>query len=1071
MATAPPRKVPSGTVTLLFTDVEGSTRLWEADPGAMAVALRRHDELVRAAIEDAGGYVFKTVGDSFCAAFEAPGQAVRSAAATQQAVFTASWETARPIRVRMGLHTGQAEERDNDYFGTVVNRTARLEAIAHGGQVLLSEATATLVRDSLASGTRLVDLGQHRLRDLGRPEHVYQLAVSGLPETFPQLASLDNPELPNNLPGLLSTFIGRDAELTRLAGLLGESRLVTLTGAGGCGKTRLALQAAAEQLDTTPDGVWFADLAPITDGAQIPVVVATALGLRDRDEHALLTALRDAAMLIVLDNCEHVIDAASAFSARVIRDCRTPKILATSREPLGIDGERVCRVASLSVPSMPSPTVADLEGSEAVRLFLDRARGVDPGFTLDDRTAPQVASLCRRLDGIPLALELAAARLSSMALPQLVERLDRRFRLLTGGSRNVMPRQQTLQATVDWSFSLLNDTEREALRRLAVFIGGFDLAAAEAICAADGVVDEFEVIDLLHSLVAKSLVVADHGADTVRYRLLETIRQYCAEDLLRAGGEEAALRLATVYADYFLAFAETAAPHTKGPDQGDWLRRLDQEWENLRAAGNDLTVNGRTEEVLRLCVALERFATSRGHVEVSGWLSDALDQAGAFAGAPATPLLVHALHCHVLLSVVLRVREVSRSGSLPRAADRELALARELADQKLETRALLDMCIGALLDKDTVAMRQYHDQALAMARRLGDRGLIAGILDLSFAVADSAEERRAACLESLRNSRAEGDLLMVALSEERLFSLDLYDGLPDLTQSRRHLEQAMSIAADIGAELFLYYMHSTLHMLLLHDGKYAESAALLRTDLLTIRRLGSDQMGGANVLIAAACCAAWQGDLEVAARLHGAADIDIEAAVADGSFFWSPLERELRDGDQDKLREAMGAEAFEAAYRAGTALGRTEAIDLALGRARSLQLARVRLVGRVRLPGRLEVVDAVPLAAPVRLHPHAHPHLVHVAAGDEMLERDVSPVKEHGRRDIRRGELLAGIRHVHDAERGDRACVRQFHLLGHRHPVGRAGPPGRDVDVAALRAALPEQLALGEPVQVGGFTR
>ena len=253
-------RIPSGTVTLLFTDVEGSTRLWESDPDAMAAALRRHDEMLRAAIEDADGYVFKTVGDAFYAAFETPRQAVDAAVAAQRAVFAAHWPTSRPIRVRMGLHTGEAEERDNDYFGPVVNRVARLEAIAHGGQILLSGATAMLVGDSLPAGTRLVDLGQHRLRDLGRPEHVFQLTVPGLPDSFAHLTSLDNPELPNNLPGLLSTFIGRDEELRQLTTLLGESRLVTLTGAGGCGKTRLALQAAVEYLDRAPDGVWFADL-------------------------------------------------------------------------------------------------------------------------------------------------------------------------------------------------------------------------------------------------------------------------------------------------------------------------------------------------------------------------------------------------------------------------------------------------------------------------------------------------------------------------------------------------------------------------------------------------------------------------------------------------------------------------------------------------------------------------------------------------------------------------------------------------------------------------------------------
>ena len=919
-------RIPSGTVTLLFTDVEGSTRLWEADPDAMAAALRQHDHLLRTAIEDCAGYVFKTVGDAFCAAFETPRRAVDAAVAAQRAIFGADWPTARPIRVRMGLHTGEAEERDDDYFGPVVNRVARLEAIAHGGQVLLSGATATLVRDSLPSGTWLIDLGQHRLRDLGRPEHVYQLAVAGLPDSFPQLASLDNPELPNNLPGLPSTFIGRDEELRTLAKLLAESRLVTLTGAGGCGKTRLALQAAAEHLGTAPDGVWFADLAPLTDGSQIPAVVAAALGLRDRDEHTLLAALRDADTLIVLDNCEHVIEAAAGFSARVVHGSRAARLLATSREPLGIDGERVCRVASLSLPTAE----ADLDGSDAVRLFLDRARGVDPGFTLDQRTAPLVVSLCLRLDGIPLALELAAARLSSMALPQLVERLDRRFRLLTGGSRNAMPRQQTLQATVDWSFSLLNDIERETIRRMSVFAGGFDLEAAQAICAADGPADEFEVMDLLHSLVSKSLVIADHGPDAVRYRLLETIRQYCAEDLLRARGEDATLRLRSAHADHFLAFAQTAAPQTKGPRQGHWLGRLDQEWENFRAARDELDASGRAEDVLRLCVALERLAITRGHVEVLTWLGEALGRAGA-SGWPASPLLAKALHLRIALIPIMQGRDVSQLRMLRSLAERELAVARQLGDPVLEGWALYSHCLANWREPDMAALGEHCEQALAIARRTADPALIGSILDLKAIFLAPEAERRGVFLEALEYHRAAGDLMAIALGEAQLFSVELRAGTADLAQARVHLEEGIAIAAGIGADMAVYLMHTAQHMLLLYDGDYAAAASLVRQDLLTIRRVGTDA-AAASVLLAAACCTAWQGQLEIAGRLYGAADTDIEAAIADGSFAWTPLERELRDREQGRLRDRMGAEPFQTAYQAGRTLSRHEAVNLALRR-------------------------------------------------------------------------------------------------------------------------------------------
>ena len=539
-------QIPSGTVTLLFTDIEGSTRLWEAEPAAMALALRRHDDLLRQAIEQASGYVFKTVGDAFCAAFADARSALAAVLTAQQSLSSEPWPTSRPIRVRMSLHTGVCEERDGDYFGPVVNRAARLEAVAHGGQVLLSGATAELLSGSLPDGVSLADLGLHRLKDLGRPEQVFQLRAGFLAAEFPPLSSLDNPELPNNLPCVLSAFIGRAHELAEVRDLIRSARLITLTGAGGSGKTRLALQAAAELIGTTSDGVWLAELAQVTDGGHVAAVVASVLGLSDQCGPSVLDsvteALADQDLLLVLDNCEHVIDAAAKFCDQVIRRCPRVRILATSREPLGIDGERVYRVPSLSLPQSDTDNADELAASDAVRLFAERARAQNPGFVLDARSVPLVASICRRLDGIPLALELAAARLSSMSLAQIADRLDQRFRLLTGGSRNAMPRQQTLQATVDWSFSLLNLAERGTLTRLSVFAGGFDLEAAEQLCTTEGV-DALDVMDLLGSLVDKSLIVADQTADPVRYRLLETIRQYSAQELLRMTDDATVLQV------------------------------------------------------------------------------------------------------------------------------------------------------------------------------------------------------------------------------------------------------------------------------------------------------------------------------------------------------------------------------------------------------------------------------------------------------------------------------------------------------------------------------------------------
>jgi predicted ATPase/class 3 adenylate cyclase len=906
---------------LLFSDIAGSTRLWETGPDEMAVALRRHDEIMRSVIESAGGYVFKTVGDAFCAAFETAQQAVAAAVRAQVDLNQQEWPTNRPVRVRIALHTGVCEERDGDYFGPTVNRVARLEAIAHGGQTVASGTTADLVDGSLPERVRLRDLGMHRLRDLGRPEHVFQVDAPGLPASFPPLESLDSPDLPNNLPGLLTTFIGRSAELTAIRDLLTESRLLTLTGAGGCGKTRLALQAAAEQLDQAPDGVWLVELAALTDGAAIPAAMSAALGLPTRDETALLAALREQDALLVLDNCEHMIEDAAKLCDRITRECRRIRILATSREPLGIEGERVYRVASLSLPEADGQ-----DPSEAVELFADRARAQDPGFVLNEVTAPLAASVCRRLDGIPLAIELAAARLKSMSLPQVSARLDQRFRLLTGGSRNVMPRQQTLQATVDWSYSLLSETEQAALRRMSVFTGGFELEAAETVCALDDG-DEFEVLDRLSSLVDKSLVVADHSpGGTVRYRLLETIRQYCAEALLRTDGDDAVLTARTQHAGYYLALAETAKPELTGPAQGTWLRRLDPEWENLRAAFTHLADEQRATDVLTLGVALERFALSRGHIEILHWLRASIDQ----PAVEPTPLLAEALQaCAAIIQIVL-IKDPAERANAKGYEARALEIARACGDQRLEARALDHLAASAYLDHDPATMKQLCDEAWRIAEGIGDLDRLSSLLlDLELLPETSADERLRLCRQALDYSRRTGDCLGIASVLTRLFSRHLHAG--QLSQARPYLDESIAIAEEVGAGMFLYFLHNDRCITLLIDGKVQEAAPLVRRNLQIAHRVG-DGTDASMVLFCAACCAGWQDPGETAARLHGAADADIEAGLADATIGWSGLEQQLRAAEQGRLRQLMGDAEFDTAYRSGTQLTRMQAVELALGR-------------------------------------------------------------------------------------------------------------------------------------------
>jgi len=477
----------TGTWTFVFTDIEGSTKLWDEKPEAMRIALAEHDAHVRHELSQQGE-VFKTIGDAFCVAFKSPSEAVTAAGGLQKSLQDKAFGEVGNLRVRVAVHTGEAESRDNDYFGPSLNRVARLLASGHGGQVLLSQATYELVRDALPSGYTAKPLGEHRLRDLERPESIYQLTAPGLPSDFPALKSLT--ELPNNLPLQVTSFVGREKELADVAKLIRKNRLVTFTGSGGTGKTRLSMQAAAELLPEFEDGVWLVELAPLTEPDLVPQTVAAALKVREEPGRPLIETLvshlRDKRLLLILDNCEHLLDAAARLADSIGKNCPNVHLVATSREPLAIGGEQVYRVPSLSTPDpKKKESVESLEQYEAVRLFIDRAVLAQPNFHVTNENAPAVAQICHRLDGIPLALELAAARVRAMPVETIASRLDDRFRLLTGGSRTALPRQQTLRATIDWSYGLLDEKEKTLLRRLSVFAGGWTLEAAEKVCADD----------------------------------------------------------------------------------------------------------------------------------------------------------------------------------------------------------------------------------------------------------------------------------------------------------------------------------------------------------------------------------------------------------------------------------------------------------------------------------------------------------------------------------------------------------------------------------------------------------
>ena len=717
-------ELPTGTVTFLFTDLEGSTRLWDEQPQAMKAVLARHDEILRGATEAQGGVVVKSTGDGLHAAFASADGALMAAAAGQVGLASERFEGTGALWVRMGIHTGAGELRDGDYFGPALNRAARLMAVAQGGQVLVSLATEELVRDSVPAELELVDLGEHRLRDLSRPERVFQLQAPGLVSEFPALRSLD--VLPGNLPVQATSFVGRDEELARVAGELGQARLVTLTGVGGVGKTRLALEAAAEVVPEYRDGSWLVELAGVRDPEAVPDAVVSTFGLQPgRGQSAtetLLEFLRAKELLLVLDNCEHLLRAVADLVGGIVRRCPGVRALATSREGLNVAGEQILAVPSLEV-SNESADLEAIAGCDATILFVDRARSVKAGFALDASNAGAVAQVCRRLDWIALAIELAAARVAMLTPTELARRLDQRFRLLAGGQRGVVERHQTLRAAIDWSYELLEEAEQLLLARLSVFVGGFSFEAAEAVTGS-GPIDADQVFELLAALVARSLVIADtEGVDT-RYRLLETIRQYAQEHLDDSGEAD---RLHTAHAVYYAGFGEVAALNTAGPEGGDWEHRLEREFDNLGAALRWAVETQDVDTAVRLfgMWSAPTFVTEVSLLATVRWAADIVL---AMPGASENPQYPAAL-------------SVTASSAWAQA-DQDLAARR--CDEALaaEQRLGTEPSIHVWVVRTNVALAQGHPdealeharQAVALSRARGEPAWLAWSLSLSAGV-------------------------------------------------------------------------------------------------------------------------------------------------------------------------------------------------------------------------------------------------------------------------------------------------------------------------------------------------
>jgi predicted ATPase/class 3 adenylate cyclase len=763
-------ELPSGTVTFVFTDIEGSTTLWDNAPEDMRAALERHDAILNGAIAANGGRVFSTGGDGLAAVFARSIDAIAAAAQAQAALTAEAWPDNAPVRARIAVHTGEAVERDGDYFGPAVNRAARLMGLGHGGQVLVSHATEQLVQASMPTsmpkGLDLLDLGEHRLRDLSRPERIYQLCAPGCAIRFPPLRSLDAAR--TNLPVQLTSFIGRDEDVKLVGALLSEHRVVTLTGVGGVGKTRLALQVAAEELDAFPDGVWLVELAPLGEPSRVVEALAAALSVQPAPgktiEQMIIDAVRTREVLLVLDNCEHLLDEIRRVVEVVLQSSRSLVVLTTSREPLGAHGEHVVPLRSLNSES-------------SVQLFAERAVAVDASFTPGDTDRGLVAHLCRRLDGIPLAIELAAARVRMFSPAELAERLDQRFRLLTGG-RGAVERHHTLRAAIDWSYDMLATGERAVFDRMSVFWGGCTLAALQAVCSDDHI-DEVEVVEAVSSLIDKSLVAADRSDRATRYQQLETVRQY-AEERLSTSGEADVVR--ERHARYFAAFARDAGRGLWSGDEVAWAQRVEADLDNIRAAVSWAVAAGETDVAMRIASALVTQA-----VERPAWATASIaEQALSAPGADTHPLRAivkgEAAFAAARTGDIGRARamlqeaiEAQRQGARFTASvwtyaamvfDRELysgKIAIERAEEALARAEAAGDVVGAIAlragqavtligwSDRTQEARVNAERALADARALGQPALIAmGLLAFGEALVLTGEAERG--LAMLRES-------------------------------------------------------------------------------------------------------------------------------------------------------------------------------------------------------------------------------------------------------------------------------------------------------------------------------